>query len=98
MNGSDKVIVDDRAWIGWHKLPPNVQTDILTTLDHLASQPPERWSSSRVERWPFEDNLYVLHAWVGVEELLVFFYGKQGFIHIDSMLLKEAVDRYARRS
>jgi hypothetical protein len=96
VNDSDKVIVDDWAWMGWQKLPAHVRTDIVSTLAPLAEQPPDRWPKERIERWRSEPNLYVLPVWVGPNELLAFFYPQEGRIHIDSMFYRELLERLAR--
>jgi hypothetical protein len=98
MNNSDKVTVADRAWIGWSQLPAPTQTSILESLAALAGQPPEQWPARGVERWWADDNLFALRVWVGPDELLVFFRPQDGHISIDSMLLKETIDRFARQS
>jgi hypothetical protein len=92
MNETETVIVDDRAWIGWTKLPPTVQAHVLDRLRPLAGRPTEDWPPAGVERWR-SDDLYVLTVSVGSDDLLVFCYPRGEQVHIDSMLLKEAFDR-----
>ncbi len=80
-------------------MPLTLQASILDKLGTLADQAPEGWSAEEhIERWWPNENLYALHVWVGADELLVFFYPEGTCIHVDSMLLKEAIDRYARKS
>jgi hypothetical protein len=93
--GSDKVTVDGRALISWYQLPAAVQSQVLETLGKLAGTPPEKWPGGRVERWWPGDDLYALHVWVGADELLVFFRPEGGRIRVDSMMLKETIERYS---
>lgn len=96
MDESSKVYVDDRAWLGWQKLPSHVKTDILSTLEPLATQPPGQWPE-RIKPWRSEENLYVLPVWVGGHELFVFLYPQEERIHIDSMLYRELIEEVRGR-
>ncbi len=99
MDESDKVHVDDRAWIGWQKLPAHVKTDILRTLEPLAGLPPERWPA-RIKRWPSEENLYVLPVWVDADELFVFAYpnGSRHADYVGLVVMGRDADRAIRAS
>ena len=96
MNDSEKVYVDDRAWIGWQKLPGHVKTVVLRTLEPLAGLPPDRWPA-RIKPWRSEENLYVLPVWVDADELFVFIYPNGGRIHVESMLYRALIEQLRGR-
>lgn len=86
MNESDKVTFGGQA------LPAHVKTDILTTLEPLAGVSPDQWPG-RVRSWRPKENLFLLPTWVGPDELYVFLSPEGGRIHIQSMYLRELIDR-----
>ncbi len=92
MQTQEKVVVDDRALIGWHMTPVSDRTKVLDALEGLAGQAPEDYPPGEVERWWPDRNLFAYHLPSSEGELLVFFNAKDGQIHIDSMAPTE---RYA---
>ena len=97
METSGKVVVDDRALIGWYQMPAPLQAKALEALGSMAGQSPESWPADEVERWWPDRNLFAYHFMVGPDELLIFFYPEGRRIHIESMMLKETTDRYSTR-
>jgi hypothetical protein len=98
MQEPEKVTVADRALIGWHKLSVLVQAKVLEKLGQLAGRPPEQWATEEVERWWPDDDLFALGVWVGTAELLVFFRPAEGGrVRIESMALKETIERFTAR-
>jgi hypothetical protein len=95
MQTAEKVTLEDRALIGWHKLPVPVQAQVLGTLGALVGQSSEKWPAEPIERWWPNDDLFALHVWVGPAELLVFFRLEEDRIRIDSMTLKETLERFS---
>jgi hypothetical protein len=95
MQTPEKVIVDDRAWIGWFKLPEAAKAELLEELGKLADQPVDRWAGGAVERWT-NGYMFAYHIMVREkDELLVFFRPEEGNrVRIDDMMLKETIDRY----
>ncbi len=89
---SEKVNVDDRAWIGWQMLPAHVKTDIVTSLEPLAGVPPSNWPA-RILRWRPERNVYVLPVWLRTDEMYVFFAPREQRIHIEGLHLRELIER-----
>src|SRR5215468_3907258 len=98
MNLPETLVLDDKALVSWYMLPASAQSEIVATLAGLAGRPPEAWTRTDVEPWIPHDGLYALHVMVGPDELLVFFRPEKGRIRIEGMLLKETIDRFARRA
>jgi hypothetical protein len=92
MQAQEKVVVDDRALIGWHMTPVADRTKVLDALAGLVGRAPENYPPGQVERWRPDRDLFAYHIPFSDGEFLVFFYPKDGQIHIDSMAPKE---RYA---
>ena len=62
MQMQEKVVVDDRALIGWHMMPvPSRAKGHGGALDGLAGWPPECYPASKVERWRPERDLFAYH-------------------------------------
>lgn len=89
MADSDKVCIDDWAFMNWHRVPEHAREDILQTLRPLADLPPEQWPKERIERWEAEENMYALPFWLGTKEFLVFFYPQDQHIHIESLFRRD---------
>src|SRR5262245_4717801 len=91
-NESEKVYVEDRAWIGWDMLPEHVKTDILTTLEPLADVSPEQWPA-RIRPWRKREGIYVMPTWIRGDELYVFLKPGDKRIHIDGLHLRELIEQ-----
>lgn len=91
MNESDKVYIEDSAWIGWQMIPPHVQTDILTTLEPLVGLPPDQWPS-RIRSWRAKEQLYMMPAWLRGEELYVFFKPEPTRFRIEGLHSREKIE------
>ncbi len=97
MQTQEKVVVDDRALIGWHMTPVPDRTKAVDALEGLVGRVPEDYPPGEVERrWPDRD-LFAYHLPFSDGEFLVFFYAKDGQIHIDSLAPKERYDPYRSR-
>jgi hypothetical protein len=94
MQTQEKVVVDDRALIGWHMTPVSDRAKVMEALEGLVGQAPEHYPAGAVERWWPDKDLFAYHLPFSDGELLVFFYAKDGRIHIDSMAPKERYDSY----
>ncbi len=92
MQTQEKIVVDDRALIGWHMTPVSDRAKVLLALEGLVGQAPEDYPPEAVERWWPDKELFAYHLPFSDGEFLVFFYAKDGQIHIDSLAPKE---RYA---
>jgi hypothetical protein len=94
MQTQEKVVIDDRAWIGWNMMPVTDRARVLNALEGLAGQPAEKWPSA-VKRWWPDRDVFTYPIVIEGDEVLVFFYPQNGQIHLDSMTLKEALERYS---
>ncbi len=94
MQTQEKVVVDDRALIGWHMTPVSDRTKVIEALEGLFGRAPEDYPAGQVERWRPDRDLFAYHFPFSDGEFLVFFYVKDGRIHIDSMAPKERYDPY----
>ena len=94
MTTTDRVIIDDRALISWHYLPPASREQIHATLTSLAESAPAQWSRDLIEPWRPAEDLYALHTHVDADHLLVFFRPEGSSIRLLDMVLKETIDRY----
>ncbi len=89
MQTQQKVVVDDRALIGWHMTPDSDRAKVLHALEGLVGRAPADYPPSEVERWWPDRALFAYHLTFSDGEFLVFFYAKDGQIHIDSLAPKE---------
>jgi len=94
MQTQEKVVVDDRALISWHLTSVSDRAQVLEALEPLVGQAPEDYPPGEVERWWPDKDLYAYHFHFSDGELLVFFYAKDGRIHIESMAPKERYEPY----
>ncbi len=92
MEESEKVFVEDAAWVSWQLLPPAVRAEIIGALEPLAGTPPESWPP-RVRAWWPAENVYALSTWLRGHELFVFIVPKDGRIHIDGMAMRELIEK-----
>jgi hypothetical protein len=51
MQAQAKVVVDDRALLGWHLTPAADRAKVLLALEGLVGQAPEDYPPAAVERW-----------------------------------------------
>ena len=89
MQTQEKVVVDDRALIGWHMTPVTDRAKVMEALEGLVGRAPENYPAGQVERWWPGKDLFAYHLPFSDGEFLVFFYAKDGQIHIDSLAPKE---------
>jgi hypothetical protein len=94
MQTPEKVVVDDRALIGWYMTPVADRAKVMEALERLVGRAPEDYPAGAVERWWPEKDLFAYHIPFSDGEFLVFFYGKDGRIHIDSLAPKERYEPY----
>jgi hypothetical protein len=92
MQAQEKVVVDGRALIGWHMMPAPDRAKVVEALEGLAGRSPEGYPAGAVERWRPGRDLFAYHLPSPEGEMLVFFYPKDGQIHIDSLAPKERYD------
>jgi hypothetical protein len=92
MQTQEKVVVDDRALIGWHQMPVPDRAKIMEALEDLVGCPPESYPASAVKRWRPDKDLFAYSYPFSEGELLVFFYSKNGQLHIDSLAPKDRYD------
>ncbi len=92
MQMPEKVVVDDRALIGWHMMPVPFRAKVMEALEGLAGWPPESYPAGKVERWRPDRDLFAYHIPLPEGEMLIFFYPKDGRVHIDSLAPKERYD------
>ncbi len=94
MPTKEKVVVDDRALIAWHMSPFADQARMMAALEGLVGRLPEDYPTGTVERWWPNRDLFAYHVPFPEGEMLVFFYPKDGRIHIDSIAPKERYEPY----
>ena len=92
MQTQEKVVVNDRALIGWHMMPVADRVKVMEALEGLAGRPPESYPGGKVERWRPDRDLFAYHIPFPEGEMLIFFYPKDGRMHIDSLAPKERYD------
>ena len=89
MQTQEKVVVDDRALIGWHMTPVPDRAKIIEALEVLAGRSPESYPAGEVKRWRPDRDLYAYSFPFEEGVMLVFFYPKDGQMHVDSLAPKE---------
>jgi hypothetical protein len=94
MQTQEKVVIDDRALIGWHMTPASDRAKVMEALERLVGRPPEDYPAGAVERWWPDRDLFAYHYPSPEGELLIFFYPRDGRLHIDSLAPKERYDPF----
>jgi hypothetical protein len=97
MQTQEKVVVDGRALISWHQTPVSDRAKVMKALESLVGQAPADYPAGEVERWWPDRDLFAYHMPLSDGDFLIFFYAKDGRIHIESVAPKERYEPYRAR-
>jgi len=89
---AEQIEVDPGALISMGTLTAEERSQVLGTLNRLATLPPEQWPTDHVHLWRPEKALYVLEA---TDQLRVFFRrANEGTLTIQHLVMQDTLDYY----